>query len=153
MVGAVSYDIKNDREFNALLGKISKIGLNRFVMGESARIIKKFSKANFTLQGSGQYPPLSERYAQRKARMKPSAPILVYSGKLKDSIVGVTSDSINIIGDSFLVIGTKLPYAKYLDEGTSKMPARKRLFLTEKMVKQIMKVYTAHIDKSLKSLS
>lgn len=152
MVGAVSYNIENDKEFKVFLEKVSKISTSRFVMGEAARIIKKFSKANFILKGSGKYPPLSERYKRRKQRIRPNRPILVFNGRLRDSIVGNTKDSILHIKDDSLIVGTATPYAIYLDQGTDNMPARKPLFLTKKMIEQIMKVYDAHIDKRLRNI-
>jgi phage gpG-like protein len=152
MVAIVSYEIDNDVEFQELLGKVSKISTSRFVMGEAARIIKKFSKANFILKGDGQYPPLSDRYKKAKSRLRPNAPILVYDGKLRDSIVGKTKDSILNITEDSLIVGTSLFYARFLDEGTKKMPARKPLFLTRKMIEQIIKTYDAHIEKRLNTI-
>ncbi len=152
MVAIVSYEIENDAEFQKLLSKVSKISTSRFVMGEAARIIKKFSKANFILKGSGQYPPLSDRYKKAKSRLRPNAPILVFNGRLRDSIVGNTKDSILNITDDSLVVGTSLFYARFLDEGTRKMPVRKPLFLTRKMIEQIIKTYDAHIEKRLNTI-
>lgn len=152
MVATVSYEIENDADFQKILSKVSKISTSRFVMGEAARIIKKFSKANFILKGSGQYAPLSDRYKKAKSRLRPNAPILVYDGKLRDSIVGKTKDSILNITDDSLVVGTSLFYARFLDEGTRKMPVRKPLFLTRKMIEQIIKTYDAHIEKRLNTI-
>ena len=90
----VTFSIKNNAQFNQLLDKVSKLGSSRFIMGEMARIVKKFNKANFTLKGSGQYKPLSAKYSEKKKRFKPSAPILVYSGDLRDSIGAITANSI-----------------------------------------------------------
>ena len=154
MVGIISYDIKNDKEFIEALKQISKITSSRFVFGEAARIIKKFSKANFTLKGSGQYPPLSERYKKRKDILKPGAPILVFDGKLRDSIISNTSDSILKITENSVIIGTSVIYAKDHDEGVPEinLPVRKPLFLTAKMIEQILKVYEAHIEKQLNKI-
>lgn len=148
----VSYEIENIEEFNGLIDKMNKVGSNRFIMGEMARIIKKFSKANFTLKGSGQYEPLQPKYQKTKARMKPSAPIMVYDGRLRDSIVGNTSDSIMKITEFTATVGTSVPYAKFHDEGTKNMPQRKSLFLTKKMVEQMVKIYEANIIKGIKTL-
>jgi phage gpG-like protein len=148
----VSYELENLEEFNSLLSKMGKLGSSRFIMGEMVRIVKKFSTENFTLKGSGKYPKLSSRYKTRKSRIKPSAPILVYSGALRDSIVGSTSDSITRITKDSATIGTSLPYAKLLDTGTKNMPMRKPLFLTKKMVEQMMKTYESNIEKGIKSL-
>lgn len=147
-----SYTIENQAEFENLLRRIAKAGSNRFIMGEMARIVKKFSKANFTLKGSGQYPPLQEKYKVRKARFKPSAPILVFRGRLRDGIIGKTLDSILKITKDIAIVGTKTPYAKFHDEGTKNLLVRKPLFLTTKMVEQMIKTYAANIDKGLKAL-
>lgn len=164
-----SYTIENQKEFEDLLRRIAKSGSNRFIMGEMARIVKKFSRANFILKGSGQYPPLQERYRKRKARIRPSAPILVFDGDLKDSIIGKTSDSILKITKNVAIVGTKVAHAKVHDEGFSgtvtrktksgksvsyqlNIPQRKPLFLTTKMVEQMIKTYAANIDKGLRTL-
>ena len=153
----VTFSIKNKEQFNKLLDKVSKLGSNRFIMGEMARIVKKFNKANFTLKGSGQYKPLNDAYSEIKKRFKPSAPILVYSGDLRDSIGGITSKSILKLTAFSATIGTKLPYAKYLDEGTEnkngtiKMPARPPLFLTDVMVRQMMASYDKNIARGLRT--
>ena len=163
-----SYKIENQAEFNAFLSKVSKVGTSRFIMGEMARIVKKFSKANFVLKGSGQYPELSEKYRIRKSRIKPAAPILVFSGDLRDSIVGNTADSILKITEKTAIVGTSVKYAKTHDKGFSgtvtrktktgkstsyqlDIPVRKPLFLTKKMVEQILKTYSANVDKQLKA--
>lgn len=148
----IEYKIENEAELKKLLKDMEELGTNRFIMVEMARIVKKFSKANFILKGNGRYQPLSPRYKKRKKRIKPGAPILVFSGRLRDSIIGSTKDSVLEIGNAFVRIGTKLPYAKFLDEGTNKMPVRKPLFLTTKMVEQMIKIYAANIDRGLRKL-
>ena len=161
----ISYEVENQAEFNAFLAKVAKVGTSRFIMGEMARIVKKFSKANFILKGSGQYPPLSERYKKRKSRIRPAASILVFDGDLRDSIVGNTEDSILKITNKTAIVGTSVPYAKFHDKGFSgtvkrknsksynlNLPQRKPLFLTSKMVEQILKNYSANVDKQLKAI-
>jgi hypothetical protein len=141
-----------------------------FSMGESARIIKKFSTANFILKGSGKYEPLSDDYAKRKRKLAPGTPILVgakpgggISGKLRDSLLGTTPDSVLNIGKISLIIGTKAksrrgkPYPVYVQEGTTnpdgttKMPAREHWFLTDKMVEQIFKTVDTEIARIWKT--
>jgi phage gpG-like protein len=148
----VSYELENQEEFNSLLKKLGGMGSSRFLMGQMAKIVKKFSKANFTLKGDGKYEELSTLYKKRKSRIKPSAPIMVYSGALRDSIVGDTKDSILRVTEFSAVIGTSLPYAAYHDRGNENLPMRKPLFLTKKMVEQMIKTYEANIEKGIKSL-
>lgn len=148
----VSYDIDQDGRFKAFLNKVVKENDDlSFSMGEAARIIKKESTANFILKGYGKYPPLDPVYKKRKDRLAPGTPILTgvrsyggQSGALKDSILGNTAGSIILVGKLSLVVGTKVktkknfPYPVAVQEGTRKMPARKFLFFTDKMVSRII---------------
>ncbi len=113
----------------------------RFAMGEIARDISKQTSANFNLRGSGRYTPLSPRYARRKRRLaRGFVPILTgvrsgggRSGRLKAAAVGSgTGDSIREITDTSITYGVKnsrVPYARYVQEGTRRMPARPYLFV------------------------
>jgi len=157
----ISYDVDADKKLRNALLKASRSGLDlSFSMGESARIIKKESTKNFILKGFGQYPPLSEAYQKRKQRLAPGTPILTgltltgrVSGKLKKSIIDTTPDSILRIGKTSLEVGTKAksvkgaPYPIFVQEGTNKMKARKFLFFSQRMVKQIINTINADIKK------
>lgn len=175
----ISYDVDADNKFKKAMAKAIVSGLDlSFSMGESARIIKKESTKNFILKGSGKYPPLSPDYLKRKQILAPGAPILTgakwgivddgerfhgggQSGKLKRSIIGKTRDSILLIGKNSLEVGTRAtslkgaPYPLYLQEGTKnkdgsvRMPARKFLFFSQRMVNQIINTINADIKNQL----
>lgn len=159
----ISYDIDADDKFKKIMAEAIASGLDlSFSMGESARIIKKESTKNFILKGSGKYPPLSKKYFERKQRLSPGTPILTglkrsgaVSAKLKNSIIGNTGDSILRLGKRSLVLGTAAksrkgaPYPIFVQEGTSKMAARKFLFFSQAMVKQIINTINADIDNQL----
>lgn len=159
----ISYDIDADNKFKKTMAKAIASGLDlSFSMGESVRIIKKEAGKNFILKGFGKYPALEKKYFRRKMRLAPGTPILTgltakgkASGKLKKSIVETTSDSIIQIGKRSLVLGTKAksikgaPYPIFVQEGTSKMPARKFLFFSQRMVKQIINTINADIANQL----
>lgn len=80
--------------------------------------------------GSGGWPPLSEDYRLWKERKRPGVPILQFDGDLYRSL---TQDSapgaIREITPLSLTFGTSIPYAKYHQEGTPRMPARPPLIL------------------------
>ena len=120
MVGFISYSVDNDKRFAKALDSAAKqVKDLRFAMGEISRDIYKTSKQNFILKGSGKYPPLSEKYAAYKARVRPSRPILVFDGDLRDSVTKATNkDAIRVIGKSSLIQGTKVPYSRYIQEGS-----------------------------------
>lgn len=133
MVSFTSYKIENDVKFKNNLDKAVKaVGDLRFAMGEISRDIFKTTKQNFILKGGGKYPALSDEYKKTKQKKKPNAPILVYSGALRDSVTGRgNEDTIRFIGKQSLVQGTRVPYSRYVQEGTKKMPERKYLFIDD----------------------
>lgn len=157
-----SYDVDQDKRFADLLKRIEEGGANqRIVMGEAARIIKKFARKNFILKGSGQYPPLSKRYAARKLAKFGKLPILVgggaNEGRLRDSVISggeraTHVDSILEIGDASLILGTRVPYASYNQEGTRYIPARMFLFLDEPTIDLILAQAEAHLGRVLEDV-
>lgn len=165
MVGITSYNIENDREFKEALGRAAKqVG----DLSVALKIIRddwvKSNKAQFSLKGSGQYPPLSPKYATRKATTHPGAPIMVKSGRLRDSLSkrSGTFDSIRRVGKLSMILGTKTPYGIYHQEGApaNNLPVRKILFLdpegrtndtrTSNKVKRWINVLEEHVEKQLR---
>lgn len=133
MVINTSYYVENDAEFKAMLNRAAeRVSDLRVAFREIQRDWWKANKAQFSLKGSGQYPPLSPKYAARKAVTHPGAPILVRSGRLRDSLTNRgTSDTISQIGKLSLVTGTTVPYGIYhqSDEPRDRLPLRKFLFI------------------------
>src|SRR5580765_3894261 len=87
-----------------------------FYISESAR---------FSSGGFGTWPPLSDGYARWKAKHYPGRPILVRTGALQESLTSRTgAGAIYEESPLELNLGTNIPYAKYHQTGTSKMPAR-----------------------------
>lgn len=99
--------------------------------------------------GSGRWLPLSKRYGEWKARHFPGKKILQLTGRLRGSLVsGGHSDSITRKTKNYLFIGSKVPYAKYHQQGTTRMVARPPISLTTKqrgdigrMIHKAMKQY------------
>lgn len=128
-----SYEIENDLRFKAALEEAaSKVDDLRFAFQEIQRDWFKSNRSIFTLKGSGLYPPLSPEYQAQKQRKYPNAPIMVASGRLRDSLTGrPNSDSIVRIGKLTMILGTRVPYGIFhqSDEPRSVIPLRKILFL------------------------
>lgn len=74
------------------------------------------------LNGS-RWASLSPRYGAWKARVRPGAPILVFSGDLRDSMTTPTG-GIYEPHDRGFTVGTDIRYAAYHQNGTPNMPAR-----------------------------
>jgi phage gpG-like protein len=151
VTGFISYEVDNDNQFkNALNKAIKSVGDLRFPMGEISRDIFKNTKKNFILKGDGKYPPLSPKYKAFKQKKRPSAPILVFDGDLRDSVTGTgNQDTIRNIGKQSLVQGTKVPYAKFVQEGTEFMPARKFLFIDDAQIIRFKRILQDYVTAKL----
>lgn len=86
---------------------------------ESARQIKAGQ--------AGGYARLSEGYEAWKSRVRPGKKILVFDGDLVESFTNPNSSNFDVnVKDrgKRLVMLTEIPYAKYHQKGTPRMPAR-----------------------------
>ena len=81
--------------------------------------------------GSGGWAPLSEPYATFKAKNFGNKGILQRSGRMMQSLIGDTADTVKEMSPMKFRVGTKVPYAIYHYEGTKNMVARKQIQLTE----------------------
>lgn len=83
---------------------------------------------DFVLEGGNSgasWAPLSPEYATWKASRFPNAGILVRSQALRSSLAGPDApDAIFRPSGTSLEVGTSVPYARYHQTGTSRMPAR-----------------------------
>lgn len=132
MVSGFSYSIKNDRELNAALkdaGRRVK-DLSR-AFREIARDWRKSNKTQFSLKGSGLYPPLSPKYKAWKKKKTGIRRILVLSGALKRSLTVRGGDNVAEVEKRSLTFGTKVPYSAVHQFGSAKknIPMRKPLFI------------------------
>ncbi len=66
------------------------------------------------------WAPLSKQYAKRKQEQYPGRPILQASGRLWQSLVGRTQDTVEEQEPLKLKFGSRLDYAVYLQSGTGK---------------------------------
>jgi phage gpG-like protein len=88
-------------------------------------------------RGGKKWAPLSRAYSRWKERVAPGRPILVLTGDLVLSLTSRTGDTIQNEQPLSLALGTTLPYAKYHQNGTRRMPARPPLVLLQKDADQM----------------
>ena len=153
-----SYSIENDLAFRrAIEEAIEEVDDLRFAFGEVARDFFKSNQAVFSLKGSGKYPPLSPEYEERKQRiLGTKKPILVYSGRLKNSLTGSPNgDSIVRIGRKALIMGTKVFYGIFhqSDSPRSKIPQRKFLFIDDARKVRWLRIITDDVARKMKARS
>lgn len=109
------------------------------------------NKRQFDGQGTpetGAWAPLSPPYARYKARVRPGRPILVFDGNLREAMT-VPGKGIFEVTNTGFVVGTDIDYAKYHQNGTPLMPARRILGSprkkdTQQMVKMLQRWIVSH---------
>lgn len=148
---STSYSIQNDREFGAAIERAaSQVSDLRVAFGLIARDWFKSNKAQFSLKGSGQYQPLSEKYAIRKAKKHGNKPILVATGRLRDSLTNQgTDESIIRITEKSMILGTTVPYGVYhqSDAPRSKIPLRKFFFIGPEAPRSASSEVTGRLER------
>lgn len=75
---------------------------------------------------------LSPNYRAWKQRKFPGRKILELTGKLKSSLITSGSEgNVSVVTPTEMSVGTTIPYAIYHQKGTSRMPMRKIIHLTQ----------------------
>ncbi len=126
--GADRVDVALSR-FGAQLGD-----LRRFWTQYAAPKLYRDIQDNFDQTGalSGGWAPLSPRYAAWKATHYPGRPLMVRTGRLKQSLTHDGPEGILETSHRVMVIGTRIRYAKHHQRGGStagRPPQRRLLFL------------------------
>lgn len=146
-----SYEIENDKEFaEKIKDAAEKVGDLRVAFSIIAKDWRKSNAAQFSLRGSGLYPPLSKSYAELKQRKYGAKPILVRTGRLRDSVTGAgNSDSVLQINKTSMIIGTKTPYGIYhqSDAPRRKIPLRKFLFIGPESPQAAQSIRTGRLER------
>jgi len=106
-------------------------------------VYRQMMSEQFESQGSRggrRWVPLSPAYKRWKDIVAPGQPILVLGGKMKASMVGKTSDTIEQFRPSSVTLGTRIRYAGYHQTGTRRMPARPPIVLRPRDIKAMTEV-------------
>lgn len=109
--------------------------------------LEEANRANFVSQGSKSgkpWLPLDNEYGRWKLANHGPLPILVLTGKMKDSLTNLRGRP-NEIDRKRAVFGTKIPYAKFHQYGTSKMPKRKIVFVPPLFAQGLARQAANHI--------
>jgi len=142
MVIATSFDLDNDKSFQAVLDRLARTTSDfRIPFNLIGSDWYKSNRKIFTLRSKGLYEDLADSTKIRKIRAAETLnteidsapyPILVFSGRLANSILGRNNkDSVFFAGRKSLVMGTETPYGKFhqSDEPRTKIPQRKFIFI------------------------
>jgi phage gpG-like protein len=151
----ITFEVAGDEQ---LKRSFSRFGEQAKDLSEPFReIVKDFhkiEKKQFESEGgygSGGWQPLSPRYAEWKAKKHPGRPIMVLSGLLKESLLGDNPYSVENITPKSMEVGTVVNFAIYHQKGTSKMPARPLIQLTDADKKRWVKYIQKYLVKQARA--
>lgn len=151
MVDSVNVTVNSD----ILKKKIGTLNIDlRFALNEIGRSVLKENIKSFILKGGGKFAPLSARYKVAKEKKYPGSPILVVNGTLRDSVTrrGARGSVFNLRSDS-IEVGSSLPYARFIQDGTKNMPARPYLFVTEQQEDNFLRIIESEIDRQIRKVN
>jgi len=92
-----------------------------------------------------EWPALSPAYEGWKNAAYPGAPIMRLSDRLYESLTNQTSETIWQVGPKHIEFGSRVPYFEYHQYGTSKMPARPVLVLTDEAARQLQLMVESYV--------
>lgn len=137
------------------LGNIKRdMGDFKPVWPRVAELFYRSEGQQFSSQGSrgpsGRWSPLNPQYAKRKRMKWGTRGILIASGRMKASLVGRSADSIyDVSHGMYAELGTRVPYAIFHQAGTSKMPQRKLIDMTDRDQLAVAKVFQEYINQDV----
>lgn len=146
---------KWQRDGEKAAGEFNKGVLTRKISIAWSRKMREFAKINFLTRGSGSWPPLSPAYAKRKGTK--GAGLLRLTDRMFKSVTTRGGENIARLsrrgggGVMEYKFGTRVDYAKFHQFGTSKMPQRKVIDVTESqeldLQKTAAKITVRHLAK------
>jgi phage gpG-like protein len=145
--------MEGSKEVRAKLGVVIRDSDNLLpAFNQIARVFREAESEQFDslgARGGTEWPPLSTRYRKWKEKRYPGRPILVLSGRTRESLTRRTGDSYFTADSHRMTIGTKVPYARFHQSGTRRMPKRPIIALTKDDVREFGRQIQLHVMKGL----
>ncbi len=119
-----------------------------------AVLLRRVIEEQFDTQGgrSGGWAALADSTVTEKARLGQDPRILIATGRLKESLTRkFDPDHVETLSRDSLVLGTTVTYGIYHQTGTSRMPRRPPLALSDMDRVEIVKVMQAALVANIKA--
>lgn len=101
------------------------------------RALRRSEQETFSSQGAA----LGSRWpAAADPARKVDPRLLVASGDLMNSLAGQTGESVAEIGPTRMKFGTGVPYGRFHEYGTGRMPARPFLGLSDNQARELLNI-------------
>jgi phage gpG-like protein len=115
-------------------------------------IFVRMVSEQFATQGgrTGAWAPLTPRYRAWKARRYPGRPILVRTMRMVTSRRHVTGETVYEVTPTYATFGTRVPYARFHQFGTSRMVVARPILTTAdaRDMADIVDIVLAHLLRS-----
>lgn len=151
----IQIDVQGERQLGVALGKIAD-GVSDLTpyWDDIQSLFYKTAQQIFKSEGAsgagGKWKELSTPYKQIKAKQWGNVPILTASGRLQDSLTSETSDSVVEKQKDSLTLGSSVEYGVYHQYGTSKMPKRAPIELTQEQKYEMLRALTRQLAAEAK---
>jgi len=159
-----SYDINSDQVERALAGFQGALADNAPALREIADDFREMIAQQFTSEGQAEGTPWAARKTSRqpqtwrKAAMSAPAlvartgrgnasPLLVRTGALRDSLIGLGGGHVEEIDERSLTLGSRVPYAMFHQLGTRRMPARPIIVLSDARAERWAEIVRGAIEE------
>lgn len=119
---------------------------------EIAQLLRRYERRQFTSQGafaSGGWAPDAESTVRLKAAKGLDPRILHATGDLEQSLTGSSGGHVEVVAAHQLVFGTSVPYARFHQTGTSRMPRRRPLEIRERDRAELVRIIQQHLVREL----
>lgn len=110
--------------------------------------IYEIEESQFETEGHGKWAPLSPKYAKWKEANYPGRGLLILTEDLIESVTGGRGGVVRKTRDT-LEFSTNVPYWRFHQEGTRKMPQRKVLDLQAGDEQKIADVFEAWVRRQI----
>ena len=145
------FEVANEVQFSRAIDTGILRGLNLtqpfgLIANEFYQSMTEVFATEGAFEGRNRWQELSPAYAKGKTKHYPGKKILDRTGRLKKSLtIKGSSDSVLEITPNSLKIGTKVPYSIYHQKGTSRVPMRKIIELTDLQRKRWIQIIHKHM--------
>lgn len=148
MVGPLQFEIEGEVQLDRALSRFGDriVDLSPFFRNVSDQL-EGAIREQFETEGqrSGGWAPLSPRYAEWKEANYPGQPIMVLTGRLRESLVGGGESSIREVSRDQLKWGSSIEYGRKHQRGEGNLPQRRIIDLIESDRRMIMKTLQRHL--------
>jgi phage gpG-like protein len=146
----ISFEVWGDKQVERELLRLSHAAADMRPAGKRfMEYMRSVERSQFDSEGrtgSGGWAPLKPSTVANKAARGLDPRILRATDRLRRSLTNKTSpDHIEEINADSFVFGSRVPYGRYHQKGTRRMPQRRPVELSERNRRAVVKIIQSHL--------